>query len=81
LLHAKDWDLQIRIKYNELAFKKAQDDYKIGGYFPERRVILNRIQYPLLNTMGQHKSDNNNQLIQLTDVFCVLLRYRWVSDF
>ncbi len=23
-------------------------------------------------TLGQHKSDNNNQMIQLTDVFCVL---------
>jgi hypothetical protein len=25
--------------------------------------------------MGQHKSDKNNRVIQLTDVLCVLLRY------
>ena len=30
---------------------------------------LNRI------TLGQHKSDNNNRMIQLTEVFCVLVRY------
>jgi hypothetical protein len=29
---------------------------------------LNRI------TMGQHKNDNNNRMIQLTDEFYVLLR-------
>jgi len=35
------------------------------------------IQCPPLNriTLGQHKSDNNNRMIQLTDVFCVLLKY------
>jgi hypothetical protein len=32
--------------------------------------------------LGQHKSDNNNRMIQLTDVFCVLLyRYRWAINF
>ncbi len=41
------------------------------------------IQCPPLNriTLGQHKSDNNNQIIQLTDVLCVLLRYKWASKF
>jgi len=29
--------------------------------------------------LGQHKNDNNNQMIQLTDVFCVLFRYTTVS--
>jgi len=35
------------------------------------------IQCPPLNriTLGSLKSDNNNRMIQLTDVFCVLLRY------
>ncbi len=32
-------------------------------------------------TLGQHKSDNNNRMIQLIDVFCVLLRYKWASNF
>jgi hypothetical protein len=28
---------------------------------------------PLISfTLGRHKSDNNNQMIQLIDVFCVL---------
>ncbi len=31
-------------------------------------------------TLGHHKSDNNNRMIQLTDVYCVLLRYRWASN-
>ena len=32
---------------------------------------------PLLKriTLGQHKSDNNNRMIQLTDVYCVLFSY------
>jgi len=29
--------------------------------------------------LGQPKNDNNNQLIQLTDIFCVLLRYNGTS--
>ncbi len=35
------------------------------------------LQCPPLNriTLAQHKSDNNNRMIQLTAVFCVLLRY------
>ena len=34
------------------------------------------VQCPPLNriTLGQHKSDNNNQMIQLTNIFCVLFR-------
>jgi hypothetical protein len=32
-------------------------------------------------TLGQHKRDKNNRMIQLTDVFCVLLRYKWASNF
>jgi hypothetical protein len=39
------------------------------------------IQCPPLNriTLGQHKSDNNNRMIQLTDVFCVLFINKWAS--
>jgi len=35
------------------------------------------VQCPLLYriTLGQHKSDNNNRMIQFTDAFCVLFRY------
>ena len=34
----------------------------------------NQLQCPLLNriTLGNHKIDNNNRMIQLTNVFCVL---------
>ncbi len=41
------------------------------------------IQCPPLNriTLGQHESDNNNRMIQLTDVICVLLSYKWASNF
>jgi len=35
---------------------------------------LNRI------TLGLHKSDNNNRIIQLTDIFCELLRYYGTSN-
>jgi len=40
------------------------------------------IQCPPLNriTLGQHKSDNNNRMIQLNDVFCVLLRCNGTSN-
>jgi hypothetical protein len=33
-----------------------------------------QIQCPPLNriSLGRHKSDNNNRMIQLTDVFCAL---------
>jgi hypothetical protein len=40
------------------------------------------IQCPPLNriTSGRHKSDNNNRMIQLTDVFCALSIYDWASN-
>ncbi len=40
-------------------------------------VFWHIIQCPPLNriTFGQHKSDNNNRMIQLTDVICVLLKF------
>jgi hypothetical protein len=36
--------------------------------------------YLIESLLGQHQSDNN-RMIQLTDVFCVLLRYKWASKF
>jgi hypothetical protein len=41
-----------------------------------------KLQCPPLNriTLGQHRSDNNNRMIQLTDAFCALLRYNWKSN-
>jgi hypothetical protein len=41
-------------------------------------VIHCLIQCPPLNriTLGRHKSDNNNRMIQLTDVFCALFIYK-----
>ncbi len=49
---------------------------------PKKQTQL-LLQCPPLNriTLGQHKSDNNNQMIQLTDVLRVLLRYKWASSF
>ena len=40
------------------------------------------VQCPPLNriTLGQHISDNNNRMIQLIDVFCVLFRYNGTSN-
>ncbi len=41
------------------------------------------LQCPPLNriTLGQHKSDNNYRMIQLTDEFYVLLWYKWDNNF
>ncbi len=46
-------------------------------------LLLGVLQCPPLNriTLGQHESDNNNRMIQITDVFCVLSRYKWTSNF
>ncbi len=40
-----------------------------------------KVQCPPLNriALGQHESDNNNQMIQLTDVFCALSIYNRAS--
>ncbi len=48
-----------------------------------RYPVANLTQCPPLNriTLGQHKNDNNNRMIQLTDLFCVLIRNKWASDF
>jgi len=44
------------------------------GFFSSIR----QIQCPPLNriTLGQHKSDNNNRIIQLTDGFYALFMYK-----
>ena len=40
------------------------------------------LQCPSLNmiTLCQHKSDNNNRMIPLTDIFCLLFRYNGTSN-
>jgi hypothetical protein len=40
-----------------------------------------KIQCPPLNgiTLGRHRRDNNDRMIQLTDVFCVVFLYNWAS--
>ncbi len=54
-----------------------------GPIMRPTRLQLKRfnVQWSPVNriTLGQHNSDNNNRMIQLTDMFCVLLRYKWVS--
>jgi len=44
--------------------------------------VDNSIQCSPLNriTLGQHKSDKNNQMIQSINVFCVLLRYNGTGN-
>ena len=48
-------------------------------------VVLAEVQCPPLNTitLSQLKSENNNRMIQLTDVFCVLFSYMGpiISDY
>ncbi len=48
------------------------------NYAWERGIL---IQCPPLNriNLGQRKSDNNNRMFQLTDVFCLLSRYNGTS--
>jgi len=51
-----------------------------GGLVRESRVRLIFLRLPLNRiTLGHQKSDNNNRMIQLTDAFCVLLRYYGTS--
>ncbi len=44
---------------------------------PSGNFKISDLKCPPLNRiiLGKHKSDNNNRMIQLTDVFCVLHRY------
>ncbi len=53
---------------------KERSGYKIFSDYITEALLL---QCPPLNriTLGQHKSDKNNRMIKLTDVFCVLFRY------
>ena len=46
------------------------------------KMLLMVLQYPPLNgfTLAQHKRDNNNRMIQLTDIFCVLFKSNGTSD-
>ncbi len=46
------------------------------------KSLIHMVQCPPLNriTLGQHRNDNNNRMIQLTKVSCVLLRYNGTSN-
>ncbi len=56
--------------------------HSIDFGFLTQTVLFITIQCPSLNriTLSQHRSDNNNRMIQLTDAFCVLLRYNGTSN-
>ncbi len=45
--------------------------------------VVIELQCPPLDriTLGQLKSEYNKRMIELTDEFCVLLKYRRVSNF
>jgi len=64
----------------DLVDEKENDDD--NGKVQMKIAIDMIIQCPPLNriTLGLHKSDNNNRMIQLTDVFCVLLMYNGISN-
>ncbi len=55
---------------------------RITMHGPNLLEKIRVLQCPPLNriTLDRHKSDNNNRMIQLTDVFCVLLIYNEDSD-
>ena len=65
---------------SRLKFEKYSRDYKCadkreeGIIFYIQCLPLNRI------TLGQHASDNNKRMFQLTDLFCVLSRYNGTSN-
>jgi len=58
-------------------FRKRDKNVKSEKFYYRNTSFNIWIQCPPLNriTLGQHKSDNTNRMIQLTEVFCVLLRY------
>jgi hypothetical protein len=60
------------------SIRKSQSfpPYAGAGHFFQRYLI--NLQCLPLNiiTLGQHQSDNNNRMIQISDVFFVLLKYK-----
>ncbi len=61
---------RVFIKRKTISFKFSNLSYRDESFLELHCPPLNRI------TLCQHKSDNNNRMIQLTDVVCVLLKYR-----
>ncbi len=61
----------LHVRKNKVDYSKMRND----------SLCRKDIQCPPLNriTLGQRKSDNNNRMIQLTNVFWVLLRYNGTS--
>ncbi len=72
-LHNYNFEHYYRVLINTfLVIYKSSISYNINKFI----ALFLKIQCPPLNriTLGIPKNDNNNRLIQLTDVFCVLLR-------
>ncbi len=61
----------------EVSQNEDKKDSKIAYLGKEFRYSIRRINRI---TFGQHKSDNNNRLIQLTDVFCILFIFHGASN-
>ncbi len=74
-LRRGEWNVNNFVVEKTESFRKFSEEQQTSDQVQCPCLPLNRI------TFGQHKSDNNNRMIQLTDVFCVLLRYKWASNF
>ncbi len=74
-IHFSKWidTIRSKYKYNPTIFSKRSRAVNIKWNIMVQCPPLNRI-------IGQHKSDNNNWMIQWTDVFCVLLMYNGISN-
>jgi hypothetical protein len=50
--------------------------------FQERFIMKNHFFAIIVSRLigSLYKSENNNQIIQLTDVFCALFIYNWSSN-
>ena len=70
---AKNWSI-VRLIVDRFFWKQ-------NLYFSKTLKFL-KVQCPPLNriTLGQHKSDSNNRMIQLAYVFCVLFWYNGTSN-
>ncbi len=67
---------RLRWKYSQWTWLSIDAWMNLNGnkkFFVNKCPPLSRI------TLGRHKSDNNNRMIQLTDVFCALFISNWGS--
>ena len=85
-------NVKIRMNFSLLPFSKfqlglVQQSFSVRSqvnseHEPIASAKLTKVQCPklIMITLGQHKSDNNDRMIQLTDVFCILIRYNGTSN-